>query len=71
MFFALSPNGIPIGVRVSAVAISVPVAASAFWGTIRFRRARPWSGRTAFAAGLVLGVGLASLLEGLCFGIAH
>jgi hypothetical protein len=66
----MNPGGMTLVARGCGVGIYALLAVGAFWGTIRFRRARPWSGGKAFVAGIVLGVGLASLLEGICFGVS-
>lgn len=69
LMYLLEPHGMPLVVRCCALLVFAVLAAGGIRGTIRYRRARPWSGRSAFGAGFVLGVGIAALLEGICFGL--
>lgn len=68
MNYMLGPNDIPLRVRWAAGAISAVIVIGGLAGLFRLLRARPLRGPASFLVGLLLGLGAAALLEGICFG---
>lgn len=67
--YLLDPNGMPILLRAAMLMVFGILAVGGTWGAVRYRRARPLNKASSFMAGLLLGVALAALLEGICFGV--